>query len=384
MDAPALAKTEERGMQNKRKTDATAKARRLAPLSLCVARMALKYLHALMAEMERVRQAQDRECVHRMRVASRRLRSVLPLLATSLSCRTCARWRKHLRRITRVLGSVRDIDVQSACVQQFLHDRASTEDQAGIERLSLRLEQRRQALQGPVVKALERFASRQLAEEMEETLTQVASESEAYEIDVPGRRVYRQTRKGILKRLDAFEAYAPYVRRPECVKELHAMRIAAKRLRYIMQALAPLYPDELAEPIQASRLCQTRLGDIHDCDVWIDTLPRFLEAEQERTLVYFGSATPFEPLRAGILALHLNRQQQREQDYQEFVMFWDQLQAQGVWERLRQTLAAPHAAAEVSAETATAALAGDGASVPTPQDVAQPAHDASASCIGCQ
>jgi CHAD domain-containing protein len=185
-------------------------------------------------------------------------------------------------------------------------------------------------------------------------------------VDMPGRRVYRRTRKGILKRLNTFETYAPYVARPECVKELHAMRIAAKRLRYIMQALAPLYPDELAEPIQAARLCQTRLGDIHDCDVWIDTLPRFLEEEEARTLAYFGNTAPFELLRPGILALHHNRQHQRAQDYQEFVAFWEQLQAQGVWEHLHQTLDTPDAAAATSTETGTAALAGDDASTATP------------------
>ena len=64
-------------MKTKRKTEATASARRLAPLTLSVAQTALKYLHALMAELEGVRQAEDRECVHRMRVASRRRRSVL-------------------------------------------------------------------------------------------------------------------------------------------------------------------------------------------------------------------------------------------------------------------------------------------------------------------
>ena len=112
-----------------------------------------------------------------------------------------------------------------------------------------------------------------------------------------------------------------------------------------MQALAPLYPDELAEPIQAARLCQTRLDDIHDCDVCSDTLPRFLEEEQARTLAYFGSTTPFKPLHVGILALHHNRQQQRGQDYQEFVTFWEQLQAQGVWEHLRQTLTTPRVVA---------------------------------------
>jgi CHAD domain-containing protein len=346
--------------------------------------MALQYLHALLAERDEVRHAEDRECVHRMRVASRRLRTVLPLLATSLSRQTLARWGKQLRRVTQALGAARDTDVQLACVQQFVRDSASTEACAGVERLLLRLEQRRQALQGPVVKALERFVASQTAAEIEERLQQVVSQSESYEIDVPGRRVYRRTRKGILKRLNAFEAYAPYIARPECVKELHAMRIAAKRLRYIMQALASLYPDALAEPLQAARRCQTRLGDIHDGDVWIDTLPHFLEEEEARTLAYCGNTASFEPLRAGILALLHNRQHQRAQDYQEFVTFWEQLQAQGVWERLRQTLADPHAAAEASAETDTAALAGDDASASTPEDVAQPVHDARASCTGSQ
>jgi len=101
-------------MKTKGKANST--ARRLAPLSLCGAQMALQYLHALMAERDEVRQTEDRECVHRMRVASRRLRTVLPLLATSLSRQTCARWRKQSRRITRALGAARDTDIQMACV----------------------------------------------------------------------------------------------------------------------------------------------------------------------------------------------------------------------------------------------------------------------------
>ena len=371
-------------MKTRHKTAPPALARRLAPLSLRVAQTTLRSLHALRADIDGVRHAEDPECVHRLRVAARRLRTVLPLLAPALSRQTCARWRTQLRRVTRALGAARDTDVQMACVQQFLHDSASAEERAGVERLLLRLAQRRQAQQEPVVKALERFAARQLAEEMEERLQEVARQSASDGGDVPGRRVYRQTRQGLLKRLDAFEAYAPYVAQPACVKELHAMRITAKRLRYLMQALAPLYPDKLAEPVQAARLCQTQLGDIHDCDMWLDTLPRFLDEEQARTLAYFGNTTPFEPLRAGILALYHNRQHQRAQDYQAFVTFWEQLQAQSVWERLRQTLAAPRAAAEASAETDTGDLAGDGVSVSTPQGVERPAHDEGASSIATE
>jgi len=239
-------------MKITRKTHATQQARRLAPLSLRGAQTALHAVRALRADMDGVRHAEDPACVHRLRVASRRLRTVLPLLAPALSRQTCARWRTRVRRVTRVLGAVRDTDVQMACVHQFVHDSASAEEHAGVERLLLRLAQRRQAQQEPVVTALERFAARQLAEEMEERLMQVASQSASYGVDVPGRRVYRQRGTGILKRLNAFEASAPYVARPACVKELHAMRIAAKRLRYLLQALAPLYPDALAEPIQAA------------------------------------------------------------------------------------------------------------------------------------
>jgi hypothetical protein len=67
------------------------------------------------------------------------------------------------------------------------------------------------------------------------------------------------------------------------------------------------------------------LGDIHDGDMWIDTLPRFRDEEQARTLAYCGNTAPFEPLRAGMLALHHKRQHQREQEYQAFVTCWDQL-----------------------------------------------------------
>ena len=46
-------------MKTTHKTDATAQARRLAPISLCGAQTALQYLHALRAEMDGVRHAED-------------------------------------------------------------------------------------------------------------------------------------------------------------------------------------------------------------------------------------------------------------------------------------------------------------------------------------
>src|SRR5438067_12983949 len=99
-------------MTTTHKTTTVAVARRLAPFCLAGARILLHYLHDLMAEIPHVHQTEDSEYVHRMRVASRRMRSFLPLFALCLSRKTCDRWRKQLRRFTRALGEARDTDVQ--------------------------------------------------------------------------------------------------------------------------------------------------------------------------------------------------------------------------------------------------------------------------------
>src|SRR2546430_16602073 len=154
--SPAEELPRESNMTTTHKTATVAVARRLAPFCLCGARTLLHYLHDLMAEVPHMPQTEDRECVHRIRVASRRLRSFLPLFALCLSRKTCDRWRKQLRRLTRALGEARDLNVQIACVEHVL-EQASLEERPGLERLLLRLQQRRQALHEPVGQAIERF-----------------------------------------------------------------------------------------------------------------------------------------------------------------------------------------------------------------------------------
>src|SRR5262245_52825810 len=54
-------------------------------------------------------EAGDIQAIHRTRVASRRLRELLPLL--ELEPKTARKLGRRLRRITRQLGSVRELDV---------------------------------------------------------------------------------------------------------------------------------------------------------------------------------------------------------------------------------------------------------------------------------
>jgi CHAD domain-containing protein len=327
-------------MKTKSKTASVGVTRRRAPFCLFGAETLLRYLQALLDEREGVRQAQERECVHRMRVASRRLRSLLPWFASWTPRKQYPQWHKQLRRLTQALGVARDTDVQMAFVRTCLEACTAEHERPGIARLLLRLEQRRQALQAQVIAALDRLEASGVATDMEQTLSQLATQARSYGVGVQAPTVYRKARKAITARLDSLLAYAPYVEQPERVEELHAMRIAAKRLRYIMQACAKLYDHSLEEPVRAAQTLQNMLGDVHDCDVWDQHLSQFLDEERVRTYEYFGQTEPFEPLVPGIRVLQENRQQYRTQRYQEFVAFWQELQNRALWNGLRQTLAA--------------------------------------------
>lgn len=300
----------------------------------------LKRLQALMQEVEGVRRAEDVECVHRMRVASRRLRTALSLFQDSLPPREFDAWRKQIRRVTRALGAARDTDVQLLFLQTFL-DGLSAEEKAcrpGIERLLLRWRQRRACLQQEVIRALDRLEASRTAERMGQLLRERLVEARVQQVNVAAPAVYLRAYRAISLRLEELLAFDAYVYRPECIAELHALRIAAKRLRYTMEVFAPLYADGLKEPLQVVRAVQEMVGDIHDCDVWVACLPQFLEEERARTIEYFGHARSFGRLARGILYLQQNRQQQRNRRYQEFVEFWQKTLKEGVWDNLRQTI----------------------------------------------
>ena len=79
----------------------------------------LPLLEAFAKESDGVRAAEDIEYIHRMRVASRRLRAALPLFRSCFPAKNYARWSEEIREITRALGEARDTDVQIAYLTKY-------------------------------------------------------------------------------------------------------------------------------------------------------------------------------------------------------------------------------------------------------------------------
>src|ERR1035437_10505579 len=79
-------------------------------------------------------------------------------------------------------------------------------------------------------------------------------------------------------RLDEFLSWAPALEDELRVKDLHNMRICAKRLRYALEVFQVGFPAAKPFVKQLSDM-QDALGDIHDLDVLTDLLRDRLHAQ---------------------------------------------------------------------------------------------------------
>ncbi len=289
---------------------------------------------SLAREIEGVREAEDIEFVHRMRVASRRIRSCLPLFEECFPSKEYREWRKEIRNITRALREARDADVQIAFFKAYIEKLKEESLRPGVERFLLRLRQRRKCMQPRVIKALDRLEGSGVVEDMAELCRKMHKENRNADIHSPV--IYQNALIHITSKLEEIFTHEASVYIPENIKEHHAMRIAVKRLRYTMEVFSSLYEGELETQIEVCKKLQDLLGDLHDCDVWMDYLPQFMEEERAYSLDYFGHDDSFRILEPGLLNIQQYLRERRSAIYDEFVAYWKDIQEQNVWNNLKK------------------------------------------------
>lgn len=293
----------------------------------------LRSVDALQIEIDGVQKSEDIEFIHRMRVASRRLRSALGIFIGILPEKKQAVWIRHVRKLTRALGEARDTDVQIDLVTQVLGGVKEPKCKPGLNRILLRLIQKRERLQADVNSALNDLDKSKVCPQIQSRTSPLVSDTK--ESTSP---LYQLSYSIINEKLNDFLSYEVYLRQPDNTPMLHEMRIAAKRLRYSMEIFAPIYPDELSQPLQAARKSQQILGDIHDCDVWIAFLPGFEEKERQRIHKFYGHHRPLYRITPGIQYFLENRAKNRDRAYHDFLKIWRKWREQETWLSLRETI----------------------------------------------
>ena len=328
-------------------------------------------LKKLRARLGGARDAEDVECVHDVRVATRRLRAALRMFRGSLPRKKSSRWRRGIRKLTNGLGRARDLDVKADFLRGFLRGGLAPPLRPGLRRLLLRVEQDRAALQPAVRRRVQRFADGGVLSELRQDLATWRRGG-----DAGAEHMLRQCQRHIQRCLRRLLERQDCLDDPNDLAGHHGLRIAAKRFRYTLEICAPAYgagpdsaPSVLTPYIGEVRLVQSNLGDLHDCDLWGGYLDRFLEDEARRTASYFGHERPMPRLRLGIEHLQAERREARAALFEQLRAYWQELRSRSFWESLIGVLALPAfppAEARSATDAPELAPAPETAEAPTP------------------
>ena len=291
-------------------------------------------LNTMIAEIPAVVSGEDTDSIRRTRVASRRLGTALNILGSKLVLTEMRPLERRVRKIRRLLGMARDLDVQIQSVSAFQKESEEKRFEAGIARLLLRLKQRRGHIQPAILKTLAQIEKDGILARFSEQLhrAQIRYRMQDGKVDFAATR---QIAFEVLHlRLQVLCSLAPFLKIPTAVTQQHRMRVEAKRLRYAMEIFKNLYDNGLDIFIQTIKTLQDHLGALHDADIWIETIPLFVEDEKNRTLEYFGNTKNFSRLLPGLQYIQKNQQDLRSAVYEKTALFWREMEEDGLLKRL--------------------------------------------------
>ena len=201
--------------------------------------------------------AGDDRGVHQARVTSRRLREAVPVFATGLTGSKAGKARRKIRRVTRALGTVRELDVTVQLLDELARSPNVSRD--AVEDVRARVMKERDARRKLMIERLERVNT----DKLDSRLASVGvalneATSEPWRKALAARLITR-SRRLLDVMTEAGHMYAP--------ERLHAVRIAAKKLRYGLELAADSGLKQAAPHVRTIKRAQDMLGKLHDLQV---------------------------------------------------------------------------------------------------------------------
>jgi CHAD domain-containing protein/CYTH domain-containing protein len=252
--------------------------------------VALRLLGELGAARARLDAPDDPEALHDLRVALRRLRSLLRAYDAEIGDAVRRKTRRRLRRLARATGDARDLEVHLAWLRAQRADVRAAE-RMGVDWLIARLQARQEDALVAMRAAVARDADRVRATLAGRLATYTAR------VEVSADETWAATAARLAAaQLAELQARLAEVRTIDDQRPAHEARIAGKRLRYLLEPLRNARlpaeagsdaRDPAVAAVEELKALQDALGDMHDAHVFAAEV-----AAAEEELGAAGSAEP--------------------------------------------------------------------------------------------
>lgn len=276
------------------------------------------------------------EGVHDMRVATRRLRSALRDFAPLMDKRPLKRIKKDLKQLADALGAVRDEDVAIVALKKLLTSADTPQIKKGIKALIAERQSVREEKQLDLMTALAVTTLANLQENFGLALDEaIRGTTQAQEMSFG-----EAGSETVSESLQEFLDLGASLYKPFDVEELHELRIAAKRLRYAIELFTSCWGEVITPYAEQIAEIQSHLGELHDCDVWIENLGKVL----------IGKKSDFinEDERQAAVRLMSEFTKRRTKHYRAALKLWNDWQTNGFVGELQTLIQRPEICEETT------------------------------------
>ena len=224
---------------------------------------------------EGTRKGEDIEALHDMRVATRRQRAALRIVSPYFKKKTVKPIRDELRALAERLGAVRDLDVLIEAAEAYRASRRP-EAAAALDPLLEEWRGRRDDARHALLRHLDSDEYRNVIKRYDEFLSSPGTGVKGSGEDTPNPQLVRHVLPSEVwdhyARVRAYETVMSWA----SIETIHALRIEAKRLRYLLEFFQEVLGPGLSGTIDALVKIQDHIGELHDADVTIGLLRDFL------------------------------------------------------------------------------------------------------------
>jgi CHAD domain-containing protein len=219
----------------------------------------LRHLKKAEAAVESLRHPDDAEALHDLRVALRHLRTYLASYRKRFKDAVPDKSLEALRELTQLTGPARDAEVQAEWISKQPQGRRATS--GAVAHLLSRLNERHAEL------------LREIHERFTQDFPRLATRlrRQLQHAEDKGRRTFgRYTAKQVLRQGQRLRERLDRLVGPADVEGCHKARIAAKRVRYLLEPFEAL--PEVAPLLERLKQLQDTLGQVHDLHVLMETM----------------------------------------------------------------------------------------------------------------